>query len=226
MISKNLLQFLSDLKENNYKEWFHENKPRYQSVKKEFEQFLAHAITDIAQFDNSVKTIEPKQCIFRINRDIRFSNDKSPYKTNFGGFIVPGGKKSGNAGYYIHIEPGSCFLAGGVHMPAPDKLKAVRTEIFENTEDFKKILNDKKFKNHFKELTSEDKLKTAPKGFPKDFEDVDLLRHKNYTVIKYIDDKLVCSDKFMDEISETFKALKPFNSFINEAISYHLSIND
>ncbi|MDA3954451.1 MAG: DUF2461 domain-containing protein [Bacteroidales bacterium] len=226
MLSKNIFQFLSDLKENNYKEWFHENKPDYQILKMEFEQFIAHAIAEIAQFDNSVKNIEPKKCIFRINRDVRFSKDKSPYKTNFGGFIVPGGKNAGYAGYYIHIEPENCFLAGGVYMPPPDKLKAVRTEIYENTDDFKKIINDKNFKKHFKEITGEDKLKTAPKGIPKDFEDIDLLRHKHYTVIKYIKDDLVTSDKFVNEISDTFKALYPFNAFINEAINYQLNLKD
>jgi uncharacterized protein (TIGR02453 family) len=226
MLNKNLIQFLSDLKENNYKEWFHENKPTYQTVKKEFEEFLAHTIANIAQFDKSVKTLEPKQCIFRINRDVRFSNDKSPYKTNFGGFIVPGGKKAENAGYYIHIEPGNCFLAGGVYMPAPDKLKAVRTEIFENADDFKKIINKKNFKNSFKEILSDGKLKTAPKGFPKDFEDIDLLRYKHYIVSKNIKEDLVTSDKFLDEINSVFKTIYPFNSFINEAINYQLSLDD
>jgi uncharacterized protein (TIGR02453 family) len=226
MLSKNLLQFLSDLKENNYKEWFHENKPAYQIVKKEFEQFIAHTIANIAQFDSSVKNIEPKKCIFRINRDVRFSKDKSPYKTNFGGFIMPGGKGEGNAGYYIHIEPGNCFLAGGIYMPASDKLKAVRTEIFENTEDFKEILNDKNFKKNFKEILSDGKLKTAPKGFSKDFEDIDLLRYKHYIVSKNISDDLVTSEQFADEIHKTFKAIYPFNSFINEAINYQLNLND
>ncbi|MFC2104132.1 DUF2461 domain-containing protein [Bacteroidota bacterium] len=226
MLSKNLLQFLGELKENNYKEWFHENKPRYQILKKEFEQFIAHTIADIAQFDKSVQSLEPKHCIFRINRDIRFSKDKSPYKTNFGGFIVPGGKNAGHAGYYVHIEPGNCFLAGGIYMPPSDRLKAVRTEIYENIDDFKKILNDKNFKQHFKEISSEDQLKNAPKGFPKDFENIDLLRHKHYTVIKYIEEKLITSDKFAHEVRETFKVLYPFNRFINEAINYQLSLND
>ncbi|MBI9054136.1 MAG: DUF2461 domain-containing protein [Bacteroidales bacterium] len=226
MLSKKLIQFLSDLKENNYKEWFHENKPTYLIVKKDFEEFLAHTIANIGQFDKSVSNLEPKQCVFRINRDVRFSNDKSPYKTNFGGFIVPGGKKTGNAGYYIHIEPGNCFLAGGVYMPQPDKLKAVRTEIYENTEDFKKILKNKSFTSHFKEILADDKLKTAPKGFPKEFEDIDLLRYKHYIVSKNINEDLVTSDKFMDEIGDTFKAVYPFNSFINEAINYQLSIDD
>jgi len=226
MLSKNLLQFLKDLKENNHKEWFHENKTRYQLVKKEFEQFIAHTIADIAQFDASVKNVDPKKCIFRINRDVRFSKDKSPYKTNFGGFIVPGGKNAGNAGYYIHIEPGNCFLAGGIYMPPPDKLKAVRTEIYENTEDFKKIINDKTFKKHFNEFFSEDKLKTAPKGFPKDFEDIDLLRYKHYIVSKNISDDTVTSKQFADEIHETFKASYPLNGFIYEAINYHLNLDN
>jgi len=226
MLSENLLQFLSDLKKNNYKEWFHENKPQYQKVKKEFEQFIALTIADIAQFDKSIQNLEPKHCIFRINRDVRFSNDKSPYKTNFGGYIVPGGKKAGNAGYYIHIEPGNCFLAGGIYMPPSNRLKAVRTEIYENTDDYKKILNNKNFKKHFEEILNEGKLKTAPKGFPKDFEDIDLLRYKHYIVSRKIDDKIVMSDKFTDEIRETFKAVYPFNSFINEGINYQLNLDD
>ncbi len=110
-------------------------------------------------------------------------------------------------------------------MPPPDRLKAVRTEIYENTEDFKKILNDKNFKKHFKEISSEDQLKNAPKGFPKDFEDIDLLKHKHYTVMKPIEDSLIFSNKFADEVNETFMALYPFNSFINEAINYQLSLN-
>lgn len=224
MLSKNIIQFLSDLKENNYKEWFHENKTQYQKAKKEFEQFVAITIAKIAQFDNSVQNLEPKHCMFRINRDIRFSKDKSPYKTNFGSFIVPGGKKSGNAGYYIHIEPGNCFLAGGVYSPAPDILKAVRTEIYDNNEDFKNIINDKNFKKHFKELMTEDMLKTAPKGFPKDFEDIDLLKYKHYTVAKNISDNVISSEKFIDEIQETFKALYPFNRFINDGINYQLNL--
>jgi len=226
MLSKELLLFLRELKENNYKEWFHENKPRYQKLKKEFEQFIALTIADISQFDKSVQSLEPKHCMFRINRDIRFSKDKSPYKTNFGGFIVPGGKKSGNAGYYIHIEPGNCFIAGGIYAPHSDKLKAVRTEIYENTDEFKEILNDKNFRRHFKEIMSEDMLKTAPRGFPKNFEDVDLLRYKHYTVAKSVSDDLVTSDKFADEIHETFKALYPFNQFINEGINYQLSLDE
>jgi len=226
MISKNLFTFLRELKQNNHKEWFHEHKPVYQTLRKQFEQLIAQTILAIAQFDESVKTIEPKQCIFRINRDIRFSKDKSPYKNNFGAFIAPGGRNSGLAGYYIHLEPDNCLLAGGIYMPPPDRLKAVRTEIFENTEEFKKIIHHKNFKKHFGKIISDKMLKTAPKGFPKDFNDIDLLKYKHYTVIKKVPEDMVTSDKFTAEVSQTFKALYPFNRFINDGINYQLDIGN
>ncbi|MDK2978676.1 MAG: hypothetical protein PWP52_1390 [Bacteroidales bacterium] len=226
MISNNLFHFLSELKQNNHKEWFYEHKPVYQILRTQFEQLIAQTILDIAQFDNSVKTIEPKQCIFRINRDIRFSKDKSPYKTNFGGFIAPGGRNSGYAGYYIHLEPNNCFLGGGIYMPPPGRLKAVRTEIFENTEEFKKIIHHKNFKKHFNGIIQGQMLKTAPKGFPKDFNDIDLLKYKHYTVIRKMSEELVTSDKFANEIREGFRALYPFNHFINQGINYQLSLGN
>lgn len=226
MISKNLFQFLRELKQNNHREWFYEHKPVYQIVRKQFEQFVAQTILDIAQFDESIKNIEPKQCIFRINRDIRFSKDKSPYKTNFGAFIAPGGRKGGYPGYYIHLEPENCFLAGGIYMPPPDRLKAIRTEIFENTDQFKEIINHKDFKFHFKEIEGNEMLKTAPKGFPKEFEDIDLLKYKHYTVIKKVPEDLVTSENFADEVTKTFNALYPFNRFINEGINYQLDIGN
>ncbi|MGC9374751.1 MAG: DUF2461 domain-containing protein [Bacteroidales bacterium] len=226
MISKNLFHFLRELKQNNHKEWFYAHKPVYQILRKQFEQLIAQTILDIAQFDYSIKNIEPKQCIFRINRDIRFSKDKSPYKTNFGAFIAQGGRNAGYAGYYIHLEPDNCFLAGGIYMPPADRLKAVRTEIFENTDEFKQIIENKNFQKHFKEILQDDMLKTAPKGFPKDFADIDLLKYKHYTVMKKISEEQVTSDTFADEIKETFNALYPFNRFINNGINYQLDIDN
>ena len=223
MISKELIQFLKDLKENNYKEWFHENKPRYQKVKKEFEEFVNTLIIETATFDKNVTNLEPKKCIFRINRDIRFSKDKSPYKTNFGGFLVKGGRNAGYAGYYVHIEPGNSFIGGGIYMPPADKLKAVRTDIYENSEEFKAILNHKDFKKHFKGLDDHGSLKTAPKGFPKDFPDIDLLKHKHFVVGKSVDDSILMSPDFKDKVIEVFKAMLPLNNFLNQAIEYHLS---
>ena len=221
---KKVLEFLTDLSQNNNKDWFHANRSRYEESRDTMLFVTEILINEVRKFDSEIPVMAPKDCMFRIFRDVRFSNDKRPYKTNFGGFIVPGGKNAGYAGYYVHIEPENCFLAGGIYMPPPDRLKAVRTEIYENTEDFKKIINDKNFKAHFKELSVEDKLKTAPKGFPKDFEDIDLLKYKHYTVLKPVSDNMVASEKFLNEIHVTFKALYPFNSFINEGINYQLDL--
>lgn len=226
MLSQNLIQFLYNLRDNNNREWFHNNNETYQIVKKEFEQFIALVIMEISQFDSSIQNVNPKDCIFRINRDIRFSNNKSPYKTNFGGFIVPGGRNAGYAGYYVHIEPENCFLAGGIYMPPADRLKAVRTEIYENTDVFKKIIHDKTFVKYFGELSVEDKLKQPPKGFPKDFSDIDLLKYKHYTVAKNISEDLIVSKQYIKETIDTFKVLCPFNQFINEAINYQLSLDN
>ena len=218
MLSRDLLDFLKDLRENNHKEWFHAHKPVYQSVRKEFEAYVGLLIAGIARFDDSVKNLDPKNCIFRINRDIRFSKDKSPYKTNFGAFIAPGGRKGGYGGYYLHIEPGASFVAGGVYMPSSPALKAIRHEIYHYVDEFIEILEDPAFRKHFGELDPIEKLKTAPKGFPKDFEHIDLLNHKHYTASKPLSDELVTSESLTDEVLGAFEALYPMNYFLNEAI--------
>jgi uncharacterized protein (TIGR02453 family) len=218
MISEELLIFLKNLSEHNYKEWFHEHKSQYQKVRREFEDYVAVLIAEIAHFDESVKQLEPKDCIFRINRDIRFSKDKRPYKTNFGAFISPGGKKSGYAGYYFHVEPENSFIAGGVYMPSSANLKAIRTEIYENIDEFKSLINDPAFQSYFGGLDEIEKLKTAPKGFPKDFKDIDILNHKHYTASMPLDQKLLHTVDLTIEISKAFQALYPLNYFLNDAI--------
>lgn len=219
MHTENILKFLTGLKKNNSKEWFDKNRKQYEAAKADFAEILNHQIAEAGKFDKSIKFLNAKDCMFRINRDIRFSNDKSPYKTNFGGYIVPDGKKSGLAGYYIHIEPGDSFIAGGIHMPQPDVLKAVREEIYENINEFKKILNHKDFKNYFGTISGS-KTTLAPKGFSKDFPDIDLIKYKDYTGIRHLTDKEVLNTDYMDEIKKTFKALFLFNQFINKGISY------
>jgi len=221
MISSEMLGFLRDLAANNNKEWFHAHKARYQLVRKEFEQYIAYLIAEIASFDDSIKNLQPKDCIFRINRDIRFSRDKLPYKKNFGAFIAPKGRRAGYAGYYFHVEPGNSFAAGGIYRPSSKSLKAIRTEIYENTAEFKEIIYDPGFMEQFGTIVSDGKLKTAPKGFPKDFEDVDLLNYKDYTVLKPLEEDLLTSEALTDEIMEAFETVYPLNQFINEAIDFH-----
>ena len=217
MITKSTLDFLSELKENNSKEWFDTNRKRYEAVKKEMNATVQQLINGIAAFDPPVANLKPKDCTFRINRDIRFSKDKSPYKTNVGAFISRGGKKSPHAGYYIHIEPGNCFLGGGMYGPASDVLNSVRQEIDYNTEEFKKIINSKQFKDLFGELRGE-QLKTSPKGYPNDHPEIELLRYKSYLMMHNLKDAEVINDGFIDRVTTIFKGMQPLNEFLNRSL--------
>lgn len=218
MWSKNILNFLKELKVNNNREWFQDNKERYNNLKKELEFFIALVIERLKKYDESISLVQPKDCIFRIYRDVRFSKDKSPYKTNMGAFIVPGGKNSGHAGYYLHIEPDNSFFAGGIHMPASEILKKVRKEIYYNVEEFKEIIQEKKFRKEFNTISGE-QLKTSPKDFAKEWPDIELLKFKSYTVFKPINESTLVQPDFIDIAEETFLAMVSFVRFINRAIS-------
>jgi uncharacterized protein (TIGR02453 family) len=216
-IDKSLLQFLDNLSENNNREWFNSNRSTYETVRRNFESFVQDVITDISVFDPIMKGLEAKSCIFRINRDTRFSNDKSIYKTNMGAFIVRGGRKNGDrfAGYYIHIEPGKSMFAGGAYMPPAPWLSAIRNKIDLNGSELRKILNNKELIKHFGALSGET-LKTAPKGYPKDHPFIDLLRFKSYILVKELTDKEVTSDNFYSQTLEVCKAMKPLLDFLND----------
>ncbi len=217
MIQYEVFDFFNQLQQNNNREWFQAHKGEYDKYRQGFVHFAELVIHAISEFDKSVIGLEPKNCIYRINRDIRFSNDKSPYKTNMGTFITPGGKNSGLAGYYVHIEPKGCFLSGGIYMPSSQNLKAIRKEIFENYDEFLEIIHNKEFKKHFGEFWGE-KLKTRPVGFPNDFEGLEYLKLKHFTVIKEKKEKEMVDPDIILEISQVFKALYPLNRFINQAI--------
>lgn len=217
MLNDSVFEFLTQLRENNNREWFQANKKKYDKAKKDFELFIELSIEQIKIIDPEVSGINAKDCLFRIFRDVRFSEDKRPYKTNFGAFIAKNGRKSRYGGYYIHIEPDQCFLGGGCYMPASNVLKAIRTEIYHHPNEFKSIIESSEFKRHFPEMYG-DKLKTAPRGFPKDFDHIDLLNYKHYAVGKSVSNEIVCSNKFVEEIDKTFKALYPLNKFLNEIV--------
>jgi uncharacterized protein (TIGR02453 family) len=218
MISSATFQFLKELKTNNNKEWFDANRSRYAGVKKELESFIETIIAEIALFDKTASQTDAKSCIFRINRDIRFSNDKMPYKTNLGAFVAQGGRKSSFAGYYIHIEPGACFLSGGIYMPSAPVLKAIRTEIAENFDEFKRIIKAPSFVSHFGNELWGEKLKSAPRGFSADFEGIDYLKYKHYTVIKDEPDTIYTKPGFIKEVRDVFRSLSGFNRFLNTAV--------
>ena len=217
MISTSTIDFLIKLKKNNNKDWFDKNRPQYELIKIEFKNFINELIASIAKFDPSVKHLEAKDCIFRINRDVRFSTNKAPYKTNIAAFISPEGKKSISAGYYIHIQPGNCFLASGMWMPPAPQLSAVRQEIDYNADEFRKIILSKEFKKHFKELSQEDKVKTTPKGYEKTHPEIEFIKLKSFIAMKAIDDKEVLSKNFIKSICTSFEVAHPLNAFLRRA---------
>jgi uncharacterized protein (TIGR02453 family) len=218
MISKETFRFLEQLRHNNDKLWFDANRSLYARLRNEFENFLETVISEISQFDREAAQTTAKASIFRINRDIRFSNDKLPYKTNFGAFIAKGGRKGINSGYYIHVEPGECFLAGGIYMPSASMLKAIREEIYENIDEFKDLLLAPSFAKHFGDRIGSEKLKSAPRGFPKDFADMDYLKYRSYTVLKSEPDSIYQQADFIKEVKDVFRAMAPFNQFLNRAV--------
>ena len=212
-----ILNFLRDLKQNNERDWFQNNKKRYEKAKKEFEDILNRIIPEIYKFDPSIGLIAAKDCVFRIYRDIRFSTDKTPYKTHFGGYIAKGGRKSLHAGYYVHVDAEQSFLAGGMHMPPGDVLKKIRMEIMYNVDEFKSIITNKKFRDVFGTLDGE-KLTRPPKDFPADFPEIDLLKYKSYIVVNQMDiDKFTAKD-FEKYAVNVFRTLHPFNKFLSRAM--------
>ncbi len=219
MLSQNTLKFLRDLKKHNNRGWFGANKTRYEDVKKEFDAFVNSLIREIAKFDKSVANLEVKDCVFRIYRDVRFSKDKSPYKTHFGAHIVPGGKKAelSRAGYYIHISPGECFLAGGAHTPPSEWISAIRKEIHYNGNEMKKIISGKDFKKYFGTISGE-KLSSVPRGYEKTHPDIELLKHKSFLAVHDLNEKQVQSKDFLSHCTKVFKAMKPFDKFLNQSL--------
>lgn len=212
------LDFLADLAKHNKKEWMDDNKKRYQQAKELVIELVADIIQKSSSFDPSLTAVDPRKTLFRINRDIRFSRNKDPYKTNFGAAIVDGGRKSGNPGYYLHIMPGNNFAGGGIYQPPSDLLQKVRQEIDYNGKEVRAIIDDTNFKKTFGEPHGEDKLKTAPKGYPKDHENIELLQLKHYVFMRKMTDKEVTSKRFSDEVTQVYKTLHPFNLFLSKAM--------
>lgn len=210
------LSFLKELENNNNREWFNENRSQYENAKMEFEALINSIIPGIYKFDPQIGTPDTKKSIFRIFRDVRFSKDKSPYKTNFGSFIAKGGRKGGFAGYYLHIQPGKSFIGGGMYMPHSDTLKAVRSEVLYHVDEFKKIIQNKQFQKYF-EMVEGERLKRPPKGFPADFPDIELLKLKSFVVLNRLDDKQIMSNDFEQYALKSFEAMHPFNRFLNRS---------
>ncbi|MDR2385122.1 MAG: DUF2461 domain-containing protein [Tannerella sp.] len=217
---KRIFEFLSQLKTNNNREWFQANKPRFDELHKIYADIVSQLIDGISTFDKEITGLDAKNCIFRIYRDVRFSNDKSPYKTHFGAFITATGvRTSSGGGYYFHIEPGNSILCGGSWHPAPHILKQLRKDIYDNIDEFIAIIEDKKFKSLYGSLEGE-MLKKIPEGFPKNIpqKHADILKHKNFTLYCDKPDSFFDTENWIEKVVEEFKILYPFNKFLNYTI--------
>ncbi|MGB0429860.1 MAG: DUF2461 domain-containing protein [Bacteroidia bacterium] len=215
MIEQSTFNFLADLEQNNNKDWFDLNRKKYQKAKDNFVDFIDKVIEQLSVFDHHLAGLSAKDCLFRINRDIRFSKNKAPYKTNFGAYIAFGGRKSEYAGYFFHLKPGECFLGGGMYKPSTPVLRKIRQEIDYNASQIKEIINQKQFTKTFGSLKGE-KLVTAPKGYPKDHPEIELLKFKSYFVMHALNESDLMSANAVEHCAELFKVVFPFNRFFNE----------
>ncbi|MDN5349386.1 MAG: hypothetical protein PWQ54_782 [Bacteroidales bacterium] len=212
-----IIPFLNELAQHNHKSWFDENRNSYQEARAELLDFVENLLKQLSKANPWMLTLKPNTCLFRINRDVRFSKNKNPYKTHAGIYMAPGGRNSGNAGFYIHIEPSKSFIGGGVYGPEPNVLKAIRREIYFNAAAFKQIVLNEGFQKTFGQLMDE-RLKRPPKGFPADFPDMEWLKYKHFVVSHSISNEDIGFDKLLNISVKVCGQMNPFIDFLNHAI--------
>ena len=212
-------KFLKDLKKNNNKTWFEKNKSGYLDAKDDAEHFVAQLIQGLGKLDTDIAPLHVKDSTYRIYRDVRFSSDKTPYKTHMGAFLNKGGKKVPTAGYYFHAEPGRSMAGGGLWMPMPAELSKVRQEIDYNFAEWTKILGDRKFKKYFPEgLDQEEILSRPPKGYDAENPAIGFLKLKGFVVTRSLTDSQMTSPSILKEVLNTFASMKAFVYFLNRAL--------
>lgn len=216
-ISKKTLQYLLDLRDNNNREWFTENKDRYEASHQDMIAFAEDLFSRFSQSDNLVP-MSGKKILFRIYRDVRFSKNKAPYKTHWSGSF----KRATSllrGGYYFHISPGGeSFVGGGFWGPNKEDLKRIRDEFAIDAEPMREIIASKPFQKYFGKLKG-DQVKTAPRGYPKDHPNIDLIRHKSLVVTRAFTDEEVLSDGFLEEVALTFEAMRPFFDYMSDVLT-------
>jgi len=218
MLKPATLEFLSQLKDNNNRDWFTEQKPAYQAAKANVEEVVTLIIGGLVTHEPEFANLEAKKSIFRIFRDTRFSNNKAPYKPNMGAWMARGGRKSPFAGYYLHIEPGgNSFLAGGVYRPESKILKAIREGIDYDADSLREIIGSTSFKKQFGDLGGS-KVKTSPRGYAKDHPAIDLLRHKDFLMNRNLKDVELSADDFVEKALKVFADMVPLNNYLNLSV--------
>jgi uncharacterized protein (TIGR02453 family) len=219
MKQKNYLEFLNALSENNQKEWMEANKNWFHAVRAGFLEDVGTVLSKISAWEQGLASFQPKDCVFRQNRDVRFSPNKMPYKINLSAYFSLGGKKSKGPGYYMHIQPGASFLAAGIWMPEADVLKKVRQEIDYSGAALDEILNTNNFNQKFSLPGAQ--LKTTPKGYAADHPYIHLLKFKSYEITYPVSDALINDHFFEQIVPEIFEELKPFHDFLKSAVEDH-----
>jgi uncharacterized protein (TIGR02453 family) len=218
MLNSATLQFLHQLSLNNNKGWFDEHRDRYITAKADFENLVSRMLGVLSTVEPALIDQKPKDCIFRIFRDVRFSKDKTPYKDHFGAYFSKGGRKFPGAGYYIHIQPGGkSFAGGGLWHPEPSLLKAVRQEIDYSFSEFRELLNDKTFRKYFRQLEGE-ALKGVPQGYDPENPAAVFLKMKSFTVTHTFTDEEVMQTNFCTKAATVFKAMRPLVDFLNRSM--------
>ena len=210
------LKFLETLSQNNNKTWMDANRDWYLKIRESLLADVEEVLQGITQWEPELSGFKAKDCVFRQNRDVRFSANKDPYKTNLAAYFSVGGKKSSGPGYYLHIQPGQSFIAGGIWMPPADVLKKIRREIDYSGKELQAILDQSEFQKTFGGLQGET-LKTSPKGYESDHQYIDLLRFKSFIVSTPLKDSMISDGSFKNYTMEIFKQMKPFHDFLNKA---------
>jgi uncharacterized protein (TIGR02453 family) len=223
MIQPTTLAFLADLKANNNKLWFDDNRKAYEAARTDFIQLVTKLIEGLGSLDPAIAEtpLQAKSCIFRINRDVRFSSDKSPYKTNFGAWFNKGGKKLESAGYYLNLQPGNNFVAGGLYMPDPTVLATIRQEIDYNLDEFEDLLKAPTFTKYFNGLNREEALQRPPKGYTVDNPAVEYLKLKSFTASHKLSDSALTKSNLTKQVLDVFAGLQPLVAYLNRAVVEH-----
>lgn len=217
MLQRSTLKFLKDLRQNNNKPWFDENKTQYQHAKEDFETLVQQIIDGLGRMDANLEGLKVKDCVFRIYKDVRFSKDKTPYKANMGASFSRGGKKSPYAGYYFHLEPGgNSFAGGGIWMPEAPVIKKIRQEIDYNFSEFQGVVGQKEFIRYFGKVNG-DTLKTAPQGYHEDNPAIAYIKLKSLVATHNITDDAATQPTLVRDILRTFAVMQPFVNFLNRA---------
>lgn len=214
---KPYLPFLKDLSANNSKEWMDAHKPHFQQVRGKFQEDAEVLLHFLSAFRPEFTHFKPKDCLFRQHRDIRFSANKAPYKTNFAAYFSPKGKKSDGPGWYLHVQPGNSFIAGGVWMPAAETLKKIRKEIDYSGAELTSILSSSEITQLFRGLEGE-KLKTSPREYPIDHPYIEYLRMKSFILTSPLSDAAIESGDYLEQTKKGFQALLPFLNFLEQAL--------